>query len=240
MDGARQHALPNIIQGVAQQSFQLRLGDWLVFLILGAIAVFRLGDGKLWGKPDPNSYMWYVAPQKSGDLKVRPKKTRDIGKRLQETGNDIAIFWGSKYGVSERFVERLSREWRSRFALKTLVADLDDYDPESSDFSEGETHSLSHVNVVDETLSELGSQRIGPVGRAVQMKAWGQQRRASCTGKKKYLEAMDKSSHSRNDRSRELSEKALYNIKERVAYNARQPISRTYCGEQKAFLNPES
>lgn len=85
MDVPRQHALPNIIQDVAQQSFQLRLGDWLVLFILGAIAVFRLGDGRLWGKPDPNLYMWYVAPQKSGDSKMRPKKTRDIGKRLQET-----------------------------------------------------------------------------------------------------------------------------------------------------------
>ena len=45
--------------------------------------------------------------------------------------NDIAIFWGSQSGVSERFAERLSREWHSRFGLKTLVADLDDYDAES-------------------------------------------------------------------------------------------------------------
>lgn len=43
-------------------------------------------------------------------------------------GNDIAIFWGSQSEVSERFAGRLSREWRSRFALKTLVADLVDYD----------------------------------------------------------------------------------------------------------------
>lgn len=87
MDVPRQHALPNIIQDVAQQSFQLRLGDWLVLFILGAIAVFRLGDGRLWGKPDPNLYMWYVAPQKSGDSKMRPKKTK--GYREEAAGNSM-------------------------------------------------------------------------------------------------------------------------------------------------------
>jgi NADPH-ferrihemoprotein reductase len=42
---------------------------------------------------------------------------------------EIVIFWGSQSGVAERFAERLSRAWRSRFDLKTMVADLDDYDP---------------------------------------------------------------------------------------------------------------
>ena len=45
-------------------------------------------------------------------------------------GADVAIFWGSQSGVSERFAERLSREWRARFALRTMVADLDDCDAE--------------------------------------------------------------------------------------------------------------
>lgn len=45
-------------------------------------------------------------------------------------GNDIVIFWASQSGVSERFAERLCREWHSRFSLKSIVADVDDYDPE--------------------------------------------------------------------------------------------------------------
>jgi NADPH-ferrihemoprotein reductase len=40
------------------------------------------------------------------------------------------IFWGSQSGVTERFAQRLSREWHSRFGLKTLVAEMDEYDPE--------------------------------------------------------------------------------------------------------------
>ncbi|KAF2488654.1 riboflavin synthase domain-like protein [Lophium mytilinum] len=125
-----QHTLQHVLQTVSNNPFRLRLGDWLVVFVLASIGVFYAGDGKLWGKPDPNKYLWYQAPQKTGDLKARPKPTRDIGKRLAETGNDIAVFWGSQSGVSEAFAERLSREWQSRFALKTLVADLQDYDPE--------------------------------------------------------------------------------------------------------------
>lgn len=40
------------------------------------------------------------------------------------------IFWGSQSGVTERFAKRLSREWHSRFALKTMLAEMDEYDPE--------------------------------------------------------------------------------------------------------------
>lgn len=131
--------------------------------------------------------------------------------------NDIAIFWGSQSGVSERFAERLAREWHSRFALKVLLADLDDYDPHHlatfprdklavfliSTFGEGDppdnavefcsglekmrkkgtklenlrylamgmgNSNYKHYNrvikLVDETLSTLGAQRIGPVGFA--------------------------------------------------------------------------
>lgn len=131
--------------------------------------------------------------------------------------NDIAVFYGSQSGVSERFAERLSREWQARFALRTLVADLDDYDPQSlsrfpkdgfvvfliSTYGEGDPpdnavnfcagldkmrktgvkldslrylamgmgnsnykHYNQVITTVDSTLSELGAQRIGPVGRA--------------------------------------------------------------------------
>ncbi|CEO58260.1 hypothetical protein PMG11_02991 [Penicillium brasilianum] len=108
----------------------MRLGDWLVVLFLITASAFFFGDGKLWFKPDSHTYLMYVAPQKSGELKAPVKRTRDIGQRLQETGTDIAIFWASQSGVSERFAERLSREWRSRYALRTLVSDLSDYDPQ--------------------------------------------------------------------------------------------------------------
>lgn len=108
-----------------------RVGDWIVLLAVFYAFCFYLGDGKLWGQPDKNQYKWYEAPQNKGDLQNKPKRTRDIGQKLQEVACDIAVLWGSQSGVSEAFAERLARRWQSRFALATLVANLDDYDASS-------------------------------------------------------------------------------------------------------------
>ncbi|RLL94961.1 hypothetical protein CFD26_100786 [Aspergillus turcosus] len=201
----------------AESCLQLRIGDWLVLLCLAIGLTFHFGSGKVWFKPDPYTHLMYVAPQKSGELKAQPKRTRDIGQRLQAIDADIAIFWGSQSGVSERFAERLSREWRARFSLKTMIADLDDYDPEHlasfpgdklavfliSTYGEGDppdnavsfygslekmhkkgtrldtlrycamgmgNKNYKYYNrvmkVVDEMLSDLGAQRVGPLGLA--------------------------------------------------------------------------
>jgi NADPH-ferrihemoprotein reductase len=119
------------LQGMSHVLSATRLGDWIVILALFWAFCFRLGDGKIWARPDQNQYKWYEAPQKTGDLKAKSKQTRNIGERLQQIGCDIAILWGSQSGVSESFAERLARQWQARFALKTLVADLDDYDASS-------------------------------------------------------------------------------------------------------------
>ena len=108
-----------------------RLGDWIVILVLVFASSFYLGDGKLWGKPDPDAYLWYQAPQRTGDFKVKQKQTRNIDEKLQQAKCDIAILFGSQSGVSEALAERLARDWQSRFALRSLVADLDDYDASS-------------------------------------------------------------------------------------------------------------
>lgn len=109
----------------------LNVGDWVVIVLTLFASCLYLGDGRLWGKPDPKSHMWYEVPQKMGEFKVKKKQTRNIGKKLQETSSDIAILWGSQSGVSEAFAHRLARHWHSRFGLRPLVADLDEYDASS-------------------------------------------------------------------------------------------------------------
>ncbi|KAJ5609965.1 hypothetical protein N7510_006684 [Penicillium lagena] len=127
----QQLTVPNFfVQVLSEAYIRLRVGDWLVLLFITAAFGFYLGDGKLWFIPDPHTYIMYVAPQKSGELRIPLKRTRDIGQRLQEKETDIAIFWASQSGVSEQFAERLSRDWRSRLALKSLTSDLGDYEPE--------------------------------------------------------------------------------------------------------------
>lgn len=90
--------IPRInLSRLAEFYLQLRIGDWLVLLCLAIGLTFHFGSGKLWFKPDPYTYVMYVAPQKSGELKVQPKRTRDIGKRLQEIVSVIASFNTNSY-----------------------------------------------------------------------------------------------------------------------------------------------
>ena len=127
----RHHPYQDVLRSIQELLQSLRVGDCAVILFIAWAGCYYFGDGKLWAKPDPLAHLWYEAPQKTGPVKSRQQKTRDIAQSLRETRNDIAIFWGSQSGVSEGFAKRLCRQWKSKFALNTMTADLDDYDPES-------------------------------------------------------------------------------------------------------------
>ncbi|KAI5460615.1 putative NADPH--cytochrome P450 reductase [Mariannaea sp. PMI_226] len=62
-------------------------------------------------------------PKKSGS-----QVTRDIVERLKVTGKNCVLFYGTQTGTAEDYVARLAKEGSQRFGLKTLIADLADYD----------------------------------------------------------------------------------------------------------------
>lgn len=67
-----------------------------------------------------------------GSRKFPPSQPFDhpcSDKTLQN--KDVVIFWGSQSGTAEGFANRLVRDFRSRFGIDALAADLADYDPES-------------------------------------------------------------------------------------------------------------
>lgn len=93
----------------------------LVVLLVGTIAYFT--KGTYWGKkPDPyaNAYMNGNAA-KSG-------KSRDILKKMEESEKNCVVFYGSQTGTAEDYASRLAKEGHQRFGLKTMTADLEDYD----------------------------------------------------------------------------------------------------------------
>lgn len=93
----------------------------LVALLVGTVAYFT--KGTYWGKkPDPyaNAYMNGGA-QKTG-------KSRDILKKMEESEKNCVVFYGSQTGTAEDYASRISKEGSQRFGLKTMTADLEDYD----------------------------------------------------------------------------------------------------------------
>jgi NADPH-ferrihemoprotein reductase len=98
----------------------------LAIILLATAAYFT--KGKLWGvtkDPYANSFA-QANGQKAG-------KTRNIIEKMEESGKNCIIFYGSQTGTAEDYASRLAKEGKSRFGLETMVADLEDYDFDNLD-----------------------------------------------------------------------------------------------------------
>ena len=98
----------------------------LVALLVGTAAYFT--KGTLWAVPkDPYA-------QAYGDTNGnKAGKSRNFIEKMDETNKNCIIFYGSQTGTAEDYASRLAKEGSSRFGLRTMVADLEDYDYENLD-----------------------------------------------------------------------------------------------------------
>ncbi|KAK8208074.1 hypothetical protein M8818_004112 [Zalaria obscura] len=98
----------------------------LAALLLGTIAYFT--KGTYWAvAKDP--YAGSLANGSAG----KATKSRNILEKMDETGKNCVVFYGSQTGTAEDYASRLAKEGSSRFGLKTMTADLEDYDYENLD-----------------------------------------------------------------------------------------------------------
>lgn len=98
----------------------------LTILLIGTVAYFT--KGTYWAIPkDP-----YAGSYSSANG-AKAGKTRNILEKMDETGKNAVVFYGSQTGTAEDYASRLAKEGSSRFGLKAMVADLEDYDYENLD-----------------------------------------------------------------------------------------------------------
>ncbi|KAJ5990147.1 hypothetical protein N7499_010674 [Penicillium canescens] len=99
----------------------------LVALLVGSVAYFT--KGSYWAVPkDP-----YASSGAALNGAAKSGKTRDIVEKMEETNKNCVIFYGSQTGTAEDYASRLAKEGSQRFGLKTMVADIEDYDYENLD-----------------------------------------------------------------------------------------------------------
>jgi NADPH-ferrihemoprotein reductase len=99
----------------------------LVALLVGSLAYFT--KGTYWAVPkDP-----YASSATAMNGAAKSGKTRNIVEKMDETGKNCVIFYGSQTGTAEDYASRLAKEGSQRFGLKTMVADIEDYDYETLD-----------------------------------------------------------------------------------------------------------
>lgn len=107
---------------------QLDTLDLIVLAVLLAGTVAYFTKGTYWGVPkDP------YAGSYAGANGVKAGRTRNILEKMNEADKNCVIFYGSQTGTAEDYASRLAKEGSSRFGLKTMVADLEDYDYENLD-----------------------------------------------------------------------------------------------------------
>lgn len=99
----------------------------LAALLLGTVAYFTKGTyWAVYGDPYSNSLAQTNGAAKSG-------KSRNIIEKLEQSGKNCVVFYGSQTGTAEDYASRLAKEGHSRFGLNTMVADLEDYDFDNLD-----------------------------------------------------------------------------------------------------------
>lgn len=99
----------------------------LAALLLGTIAYFTKGTyWAVYGDPYSSSLAGANGAAKAG-------KSRNIIEKMDESDKDCVVFYGSQTGTAEDYASRLSKEGHSRFGLKTMVADLEEYDFDNLD-----------------------------------------------------------------------------------------------------------
>ncbi|KAL4972332.1 NADPH--cytochrome P450 reductase [Aspergillus desertorum] len=99
----------------------------LAVLLAGSIAYFT--KGTLWAvAKDP-----YASSGPAMNGAAKAGKSRNIIEKMDETGKNCVIFYGSQTGTAEDYASRLAKEGSQRFGLKTMVADIEEYDYENLD-----------------------------------------------------------------------------------------------------------
>ena len=102
---------------------QLDTLDIIVLAVIIVASVAYFTKGTYWGIPkDP-----YATAYANG-VAAKAGKSRNLLEKMTETGKNCIVLYGSQTGTAEDYASRIAKEGSSRFGLKTMVADLEDYD----------------------------------------------------------------------------------------------------------------
>ncbi|CAG8395837.1 unnamed protein product [Penicillium salamii] len=122
---------PELLQELSKYTTPAGIADYAALAVLGGLGATYLSKGRLWDRPDPMNYLMFERPQlkNGGQAGSANKETRNIAQKMEETGKNIVVFWGSQSGTAEGFAHRLAREISIRWGQEAMTADLSDYDP---------------------------------------------------------------------------------------------------------------
>src|ERR1700753_4255024 len=99
----------------------------LILLLVGPVAYFTKGTYWAVAKDPYGNSLALANGHKAGG------KSRNFIEKMEETGKNCIVFYGSPTGKGEKYFSPLGRGGEFSLCLNTMVADLEDYDFENLD-----------------------------------------------------------------------------------------------------------
>jgi NADPH-ferrihemoprotein reductase len=99
----------------------------LVVLLLATTAYFT--KGTYWGQTEDKIAKALAAANGA----AKSAGTRSIVEKLDEMDKNCVMFYGSQTGTAEDYASRLAKEGQSRYGLRTMTADLEEFEYEDLD-----------------------------------------------------------------------------------------------------------
>lgn len=110
--------------------------DLIVLVLILAATILYFTKGTLWGGDSEKYPGGSQAPFGSGvggGGGGLASSKRDIIMKMADNSKNMVVFYGSQTGTAEDYASRLAKEASQRFGLKTMTADVDDFDFENLD-----------------------------------------------------------------------------------------------------------
>ncbi|GAO49355.1 hypothetical protein SAICODRAFT_74213 [Saitoella complicata NRRL Y-17804] len=108
--------------------------DLVIVCVVGLATLAYFTKGTLWAKPKAaKTYGNGTAATPYAGGAKKAKRTRNIVEKMEQSDKNVVVFYGSQTGTAEDYASRLAKEGHARFGLKTMTADLEDYDIEYLD-----------------------------------------------------------------------------------------------------------
>lgn len=107
------------------------LDDLVLFPLVALGSLYVLNRGSLWKRAEAYHPKLFERLQTSSLVAEKPTKSRSIQQAAEESGARVVVLWGSQSGFAEALAQSLSQDIQQRFAIRSLLADLAEYDAES-------------------------------------------------------------------------------------------------------------
>ncbi|BFZ58484.1 hypothetical protein PYCC9005_005547 [Savitreella phatthalungensis] len=113
---------------------RIETSDFVILFLVAVATIAYFTKGKLWAKPKTLDLSKTSAGRALANGHAPGSgKSRSIVEKMKASDKNCVVFYGSQTGTAEDYAGRLAKEGHRRFGLKTMIADMEEYDYDDLD-----------------------------------------------------------------------------------------------------------